>query len=176
MSETIREPTNPHVVGRVTPCAPQCDHSHPNGAHGVTHPTASGVSRAVLTFLLLAIGPALASALDLRTAVVVSSPNLSSPEKKAVTMLVEEVEKRTHVLWPATTMWPSSNAPVILVGNRSALEGFAGPHTKELPSLRGASGPEGYQVSVASNGKEAFTALKLGRPHHMLFGATKIGS
>ena len=93
-------------------------------------------------------GLAHVNALDLKNAVVVSPPNLSGPENKAVTMLIEEVEKRTHVIWPATTAWPSSNAPVILVGNKSALEQFAGPHTKELQSLRGASGAEGYQVSV----------------------------
>src|SRR6267378_7446514 len=88
------------------------------------------------------------NALDLKDAVVVSPPNLSGTEKKAVTMLIEEVEKRTHVLWPATTAWPSSNAPVILVGNKSALEQFAGPHTKELQSFRGVSGAEGFQLSV----------------------------
>src|SRR6266516_1515388 len=104
----------------------------------------------VMASVLCALSGGLAplNALDLKPAVVVSPPNLSSPEKKAVTMLIEEVEKRTHVIWPATTSWPSSNAPVILVGNKSALEPFAGPYTKDLQSLRGPSGAEGYQVSV----------------------------
>src|SRR6185295_17482308 len=103
----------------------------------------------VVLFLLLAKAACL-NALDLKNAVVVSPPNLSSPEKKAVTMLVEEVEKRTHVLWPVTTVWPASNAPVILVGNKVALETFAGPHMQELQSLRGVSGAEGFQLAVSS--------------------------
>src|ERR1043166_301072 len=88
----------------------------------------------VMAFVLCVLPGGLArlNALDLKTAVVVSPPNLSGPEGKAVRMLIEEVEKRTHVLWPATTAWASSNAPVILVGNKSALEQFAGPHTKDL--------------------------------------------
>src|SRR5438552_764179 len=35
------------------------------------------------------------SALDLSQAVIVTGPNLTNPERKAVLMLVEEVQKRT---------------------------------------------------------------------------------
>jgi hypothetical protein len=49
------------------------------------------------TVLVAAREPCSAEALDLSRAVVVSPPNLSAPEKKAVEMLVEEVEKRTPV-------------------------------------------------------------------------------
>src|SRR5437660_2798828 len=74
--------------------------------------------------ILLALGTMRASALDLTNALVVFPPRLSGPERKAVTMLVEEVEKRTGVRWPAVTIWPSSNAPVIFVGTRSELADF----------------------------------------------------
>ena len=108
------------------------------------------LARLPLVFVVLAISLTPIAALDLKNAVVVSSPDFSPPEKKAVTMLIEEVEKRTHVIWPATASWPSSNAPVILVGNKSALTQFAGPHMKELRSLRSVSGAEGFQLSVKS--------------------------
>ena len=42
--------------------------------------------------------------IDLTHAVVVVPPDLSGPEGKAVTMLVEEVEKRAGVRWDRT-MW-----------------------------------------------------------------------
>jgi len=38
-------------------------------------------------------------ALDLAKAVIVTPGKLSGPEKKAVTMLVEEVEKRSQIRW-----------------------------------------------------------------------------
>lgn len=89
-----------------------------------------------------------AGALDLKHAVVVSPPGLSGPEQKAVTMLVEEIEKRTRARLPAMRAWPSSNAPVIAVGNRSILKEFAGPYSKELLAVRKAIGPEGYRLCV----------------------------
>ena len=92
-------------------------------------------AKGLMVFTLLA-GFAPAHALDLKNAVIVTPPSLSGPEKKAVTMLVEEVEKRTQVRWPTMTAWPSSNAPVIAVGNRSLLKDFAGPYSKELLAVR----------------------------------------
>ena len=66
------------------------------------------------------------AALDLSKAVVVFSPNLSATEKKAVTMLVEEVEKRTQIHLESSTAWPSSATPVIAIGPASALDSFGG--------------------------------------------------
>ncbi len=49
---------------------------------------------------LFCLFPHQAFSLDLSSAVVVAAPNLSATERKAVTVLVEEVEKRTGILWP----------------------------------------------------------------------------
>lgn len=105
------------------------------------------VAQGFVLFSLL-VGFAPVHALDLKNAVIVTPPNLSGPERKAVTMLVEEVEKRTQVRLPTMTAWPASNAPVIAVGNRSTLQQFAGPYSKELLAVRKASGPEGYRLCV----------------------------
>ena len=102
----------------------------------------------LITFLLLIISPR-AAELDLKDAVVVTPPNLSDPEKKAVTMLEEEVEKRTHLLWPMATAWPASSAPVIAVGNRTSLERLAKSGTPELPNSTNIHAAEGYQLSVS---------------------------
>ena len=56
--------------------------------------------------------PGAAQALDLRRATVSADANLTGPEKKAVQMLTEEVERRTALRWSATS---AGSAPVIAV-------------------------------------------------------------
>jgi hypothetical protein len=75
-------------------------HSRTNWAN---HPTASARIRhmrwlAAAVIIALALAPR-ASALDLQSAVV-TTPLLQNPERKAIDMLVEEVEKRTGIRWP----------------------------------------------------------------------------
>ncbi len=101
-----------------------------------------------LVWLCLLVGFARVQALELKNSAIVTPPNLSGPESKAVTMLVEEIEKRTAVRVPKLTAWPTSNVPVIAVGNRSALKEFAGPYAKELLAVRKAIGPEGFRLCV----------------------------
>src|SRR6266481_5757718 len=88
------------------------------------------------------------AALDLSKAVVVFPVNLSRPEEKAVTMLVEEVDKRTRIRWERGSSWPASPTPVIAVGTASALNSFAGEFAKELFNDRGVDGAEGYRIRV----------------------------
>lgn len=102
----------------------------------------------VIVLLCLLAGFNQVHALDLKNAVIVTPPNLAGPESKAVTMLVEEIAKRAEVRLPTMTAWPTSNVPVIAVGNRSTLREFAGPYAKELLAVRKASGPEGYRLCV----------------------------
>ncbi len=114
------------------------------------------------------------AALDLSNAVVVFLANLSATEKKAVTMLVEEVEKRTHVLLPTMTAWPSSGAPVIAVGNLSTLQQFAGPYSKELLAVRKAAGPEGYRLCVKRGAASAGVFVIGDDARGVLFGVGRL--
>jgi len=76
----------------------------------------------------------LAAPLDLRNAAVVANPNLTAPEKKAVVMLIEEVERRTAVRWALLPSTPSANVPSIHVHHATG------------------SGPaEGFEVQVRGN-------------------------
>src|ERR1044071_9265200 len=59
-------------------------------------------------------------ALDLRSAVVVAPTALEGPEKKAVAMLVDEVEKRTRIRLAVRATSPGSG-PAILVGQQSTI-------------------------------------------------------
>jgi hypothetical protein len=72
------------------------------------------------TLLLLCLsGTALA--LDLHTASVAADPNLTGPEKKAVQMLREEVEKRTALNWPLAA---TGNIKVHHFNGSGPAEGF----------------------------------------------------
>ncbi len=89
-------------------------------------------------------------AIDLGGAVVVSPPNLAGPEKKAVAMLVEEVEKRTELRWQTASQWPANAPAVIAVAPASALGAFAGRFTSEPAAV---SGAEGYRLWTESGNK-----------------------
>ena len=80
----------------------------------------------MLPLLILTAGLSPAAKLPLGEAVVVSPPNLSGPERKAVEMLLDEVEKRTQVRWQAVNAWPADDTPVVAVGPASKLSRFAG--------------------------------------------------
>ena len=89
-------------------------------------------------------------------------------------MLTEEVEKRTRLIWPAMNTWPSSNAPVIAVGLTSELAKFAGPYSKELLSVRHASGPEGYRLCV-KRGAASSAVFVIGNDERgVLFGVGRL--
>jgi hypothetical protein len=84
-----------------------------------------------------------APAVDLTKAVIVTPGGMSGPEKKAVAMLADEVEKRTQIRWKQADAWPAEAVPVIAVGRRTALRGFGNsPFAADDPRPR----PEGYQI------------------------------
>jgi len=93
-----------------------------------------------------------AGTLDLGKAVVVSPPNLSGPGKKAVTVLVEEVEKRTQIRLQTSNVWPAESTPVIAVGPAAALRAFGGKYAAALAADRGIAGAEGYRVRIQKTG------------------------
>ncbi len=88
------------------------------------------------------------AALDLSKAVVVFPPNLSATERKAVTMLVEEVEKRTQIHLESSSGWPSFATAVIAIGPASALDSFGGKYARELSRDHGVKGAEGYRIRI----------------------------
>ncbi len=107
-------------------------------------------------------------AIDLGGAAVVSPPNLTGPEKKAVAMLIEEVEKRTGIRWQAASQWPANAPAVIAVAPASALGAFAGRFTS-APAA--ASGGEGYRLWTEA-GNKVFVAGNDARG--VLFGVGRL--
>ncbi|WP_373650221.1 hypothetical protein [Schlesneria sp. DSM 10557] len=92
--------------------------------------------------------------LDLTDGIVVAPEGLSDREKKAVSLLIEEVRKRTMVRWTEQQSLPaSSNTPVILVGPFKVIRPVlskSGSRVK-LPETAGPS--EGYQIESLSSPK-----------------------
>jgi hypothetical protein len=80
----------------------------------------------LIACLYIVSSAAAARALDLTGAVVVAPTGLTAQEKKAVTMLVEEVEKRSQMRWQVVDTAPAGKA-AITVGKApdgKAAEGF----------------------------------------------------
>jgi hypothetical protein len=78
-------------------------------------------------FLLLAIAPAFSA--DLTQATVVAPANLSGPERKAVSLLVDSVRARTRITWPTADASAGAGKPVVTIrrapaGSRLAAEGY----------------------------------------------------
>jgi hypothetical protein len=105
-----------------------------------------------LALLLAAQAPAAAAAVDLGRAVIVAPAQLTGPEKKALAMLADEVEKRTQIRWRHVESWPERGIAVIAVGQTARLRELRGAAAPKLDNVSG-SRPEGYQIHVdQSNG------------------------
>lgn len=109
---------------------------------------------------------------DLSDAVLLTPPDLSPVERKAVTMLLEEVEKRSRLRWASVTSWPAGPQPVIAVGPAAALGAFGGPYAAELAS-GDTSAAEGYRIRV--KGGAAPAVLVIGNDARgVLYGAGRL--
>jgi len=100
--------------------------------------------RSAVLFIVLAALACLnsANAVDLTSAVVSAPKNLSPREQKAVTMLVEEVEKRTGVRWAVVPDKPASESWITIVPAKA--EGSRKAESFELTSY-----PDGVRISGA---------------------------
>jgi len=108
--------------------------------------------------------------LRLDKAVIVVPTDVPGPHKKAITMLIEEVEKRTQIRWGTITTWPSTPIPVIAVGSSSALNTFAGQYTDELSADGDTSAPEGYRIRVRDDGGRPVVLVIGNDARGVLFG------
>jgi hypothetical protein len=120
--------------------------------------------------------PAVSAAeIDLRKAVVVCRASSAKAEEKAVTILIEEVQKRTWIRWEVLHAWPSDDVPVVAVGPAAALKEFAGSFADKLGSQAENRRAEGFQIQVNKAGRAAPTALVIGNDARgVLFGVGRL--
>ena len=87
------------------------------------------------------------SMLDFSRAVILTPPKPGSPEQKAVTVLREEIQKRTGINLRTVTKWPDSKEPVIAVGLESDIGQFAGPFAAQFQNVK-IPDAEGFVLAV----------------------------
>ncbi|MBI3413790.1 MAG: hypothetical protein HY043_00500 [Verrucomicrobia bacterium] len=115
-----------------------------------------------------------ALALDLSQAQVVVPTTLSARERKAVTMLIEEVEKRTQIRWAESNKLPASAKVAIAVGPVAALREFGGEFASELTNEQPASAAEGFRIRIKKQ-KSAVTVFVIGNDSRgVLFGVGRL--
>jgi hypothetical protein len=130
----------------------------------------------VLTVAVGWEGPrALGTEIDLSHATVVRAPHLSNREEKAITLLMEEAQKRTRIRWQVAHGWPADTTPVIAVGTAPTLDAFAGPYARKLAGETGVRGAEGYRICVEKAGRAAPAVIVIGNDARgVLFGVGRL--
>src|SRR6476646_121147 len=115
------------------------------------------------------------SLVDRTRATIVTTSTLAVPERTAVRVLVEEIEKRTTVQLPVASEWPTDAVPVIAIGPIATASRWAAAALRSAVPPDRAPGPEGYRIMVSAAGRAAPTVLVLGAdPRGVLFGAGRL--
>ena len=109
--------------------------------------------------------------LDLTKAVVVAPKDLSGPETKGLSMLLEEVGRRSGVRWEVTATLPH-DAPVIAVGQGPALSAKAPRLEEWLTRGPTTSGSEGYRI--LTEGDDGAVLVVGNDPRGVLFGIGRL--
>jgi hypothetical protein len=111
--------------------------------------------------------------LDLNAAVVVTPADLTGPEQNAVTMLLDEVEKRSLLRWQVVHEWPTNAQTLIAIGPEQSLAVFAGPFAGQAASERG-NGAEGYRLKTVAEGRTKAVLVVGNDARGVLFGAGRL--
>jgi Glycosyl hydrolase family 67 N-terminus len=123
--------------------------------------------------------------IDLIRAVIVSPQHASRRERKAVQVLVEEIERRTEIHLPVASAWPANLTATIVVGTTETLQRFdsqlaqGGIRGKSLAMegycLRALPGLQSPRVIVAGSDERGvlFGVGGLLRSLHMTRGSIK---
>ncbi|MCR8631688.1 hypothetical protein [Paenibacillus radicis (ex Xue et al. 2023)] len=82
---------------------------------------------------------------DFSDAVLLVPEGLEGAEAKAITVLIEETEKRTGIALAVTHEWPADNQPVIVAGTAASLQDMVKDYSVELEKLS-LPGKEGYRL------------------------------
>ena len=94
---------------------------------------------------------------DLTGATIVTPSTLAVPERTAVRVLVEEIEKRTTVRLPVASEWPAGTVPVIGIGPLATASGWARAGLRDAPPDR--PGAEGYSLVPLRLAESPFVEL-----------------
>jgi len=140
------------------------------GGAGTSHAAHRAVFIAAVALFQLAMpGMARSAEVDLHNACIVAPRALSRQEEKALTLFVEEIEKRTRIRLEVCRTWPASSVPVIAIGPAGSWKEFAGPfadHPPDLPAQPSSVSRVAKERSSSEGGAEGyrlFVQRKAGR-------------
>ena len=104
--------------------------------------------------------------IELTDAIIVAPQGLSRPEKKAVAMLVEEVESRTGCRWKVQATWPRENRQIVAVAAAPLL-----PPQATAASRRTRSGQtESGGIRIGTHAGERVAVIAGNDARGVLFG------
>lgn len=106
--------------------------------------------------------------LDFSDCIIVTPEKLAKVEQKVITILQEEIQKRTGIAIAVTNKWSKEDTSVIAVGPKDKLKKFAGPFSSEFKNLN-IGGAEGFGLFAKSDPQKA--VIIIGEDERgMLFG------
>ncbi len=125
----------------------------------------------VFSLIFLLIGKGFSQTIDLKNAQIVSFEKNDKHILKAISVLQEEVKKRSEIQLPVNKKWPKQSVNIIAVGVEGQLTKFPEELQKtiaEMPSTEA----EGYKVTVIEPSK---TVLIIGKDARgVLYGIGKL--
>jgi hypothetical protein len=102
--------------------------------------------RCFALFLVLLLTVTTLSGVDLKDAVIISSPDASITVQKAVQTLVEEITVRTQARLKTANEWKAGQGPAIILGTQSQINELARSLAGQL--VAAPNGEEGFRVQV----------------------------
>ena len=110
---------------------------------------------------------------DLSQAVIVTATSIPVQEEKAVTMLIEEVEKRTQIHLERVTAIPAGTTrPIIAIGQSQNFRTLAATLASQLSG--GSVTPEGYRIRVDASKSPATVMVAGNDLRGVLFGVGRL--
>ena len=106
--------------------------------------------------------------IDLANAIVVAPAGLTVSENKAVSMLIEEVEKRTWIQLTRQESWPQKADAIIAVGPVSSLKEYANQFS--LTESKEPLLPEGYRIWIDKSKSIPIVVIAGNDSRGVLFG------
>ena len=108
----------------------------------------AGISLLVLTFISGL--PVSGASLDFTNSIIVTPAKLERLEQKAITVLREEIQKRTGIQLSVLTEWPKNQQSIIAVGQTGQTKILAGPYSDILEKGQ-TPGKEGFRLLIKDN-------------------------
>jgi hypothetical protein len=139
-----------------------------------SRPSASAILVLLAAGLICSTAPSRASLVELRQATIVCPPDLTGPERKAIEMLQQEVQKRTQVEWPIRAE-ATAAGDTIFVGPLRTLPRVAAPFADELIQWgQQQIAPEGFRLVVRRQPAGATVIVAGNDSRGVLFGVGRL--